>query len=280
MAFELDVPSFIFISSTHFHVKRHFLKKMPNSPFELVIVEVDLIWNVLLSLVSFTFWDFQRCHCGTLDLKMEQYIQMARLFETIAFHIDAWPFCGMWNISTFQNSLSVRNLSCFLEKCGTEFLGLKIMDHWKCARIWVSFSQFHLVISLIRIVSYRWFRGSFAFVSVFYGYLFHLDALIQDKKLKEIFPTIPSLNDLQSLEADGINPDIIVVDAEKDKKIFMLKQLSGALVKGLNNPALVIKKIAGLVSYTTFYFSHVQFPIESLIGHSYYMILQYFDAYV
>lgn len=28
----------------------------------------------------------------------------------------------------------------------------------------------------------------------------------------------------------------------------MLKQLSGALVKGLNNPALVIKKIAGLVS--------------------------------
>ena len=98
------------------------------------------------------------------------------------------------------------------------------------------------------------------------------DALIQDKKLKEIFPTIPSLNDLQSLEADGLNPDIIVVDAEKDKKIFMLKQLSGALVKGLNNPALVIKKIAGLVSSTTFYFSHVQFPVESLIGHCYYMI--------
>lgn len=72
-------------------------------------------------------------------------------------------------------------------------------------------------------------------------------SIIPDKKLKEIFPTIPSLNDLQSLEADGLKPDIIVVDVEKDKKIFMLKQLSGALVKGLNNPALVIKKIAGLV---------------------------------
>jgi hypothetical protein len=107
------------------------------------------------------------------------------------------------------------------------------------------------------------------------------DALIQDKKLKEIFPTIPSLNDLQSLEADGLKPDIIVVDVEKDKKIFMLKQLSGALVKGLNNPALVIKKIAGLVSYTTVCFSsHVQFPIGSLIGHCYYMILECFDAYM
>ncbi|EMS54897.1 hypothetical protein TRIUR3_23115 [Triticum urartu] len=72
-------------------------------------------------------------------------------------------------------------------------------------------------------------------------------SIIPDKKLKESFPTIPSLTDLQSLEADGLKPEIIVVDAEKDKKIFMLKQLSGALVKGLNNPALVIKKIAGLV---------------------------------
>lgn len=72
-------------------------------------------------------------------------------------------------------------------------------------------------------------------------------SIIPDKKLKEIFPTIPSLDDLQTLEADGLKADIIVVDAERDKKLFMWKQLSGALVKGLKSPALVIKKIAGLV---------------------------------
>ena len=73
---------------------------------------------------------------------------------------------------------------------------------------------------------------------------------MQDKKLKETFPTIPSLDDLQALEADGLKADIIIVDTERDKKVFMLKQLSAALVKGLNSsPALVIKKIAGLVSF-------------------------------
>lgn len=73
-------------------------------------------------------------------------------------------------------------------------------------------------------------------------------SIIPDKKLKENFPTIPSLDDLQTLEADGLKVDIIIVDVERDKKLFMLKQLSGALVKGLNSsPALVIKKIAGLV---------------------------------
>ncbi|TVU35574.1 hypothetical protein EJB05_17472 [Eragrostis curvula] len=73
-------------------------------------------------------------------------------------------------------------------------------------------------------------------------------SIIPDKKLKESFPTIPSLDDLQTLEADGLKADIIIVDTERDKKIFMLKQLSSALVKGLNSsPALVIKKIAGLV---------------------------------
>jgi hypothetical protein len=72
---------------------------------------------------------------------------------------------------------------------------------------------------------------------------------MQDKKLKETFPNIPSLDDLQALEADGLKADIIIVDTERDKKVFMLKQLSAALVKGLNSsPALVIKKIAGLVS--------------------------------
>ena len=73
---------------------------------------------------------------------------------------------------------------------------------------------------------------------------------MQDKKLKESFPTIPSLDDLQALESDGLKADIIIVDTERDKKVFMLKQLSAALVKGLNSsPALVIKKIAGLVSF-------------------------------
>ncbi|XP_062217685.1 serine/threonine-protein kinase EDR1-like [Phragmites australis] len=73
-------------------------------------------------------------------------------------------------------------------------------------------------------------------------------SIIPDKKLKEIFPTIPPLDDLQTLEADGLKADIIIVDTERDKKVFMLKQLSAALVKGLNSsPALVIKKIAGLV---------------------------------
>ena len=122
----------------------------------------------------------------------------------------------------------------------------------------------------------------FCFCSVLCGYVFSTcDALIQDKKLKESFPTIPSLTDLQSLEADGLKPEIIVVDAEKDKKIFMLKQLSGALVKGLNNPALVIKKIAGLVSSRKYnpvqvYFSHVQFLIGGLVDHCYGVILGYF----
>jgi hypothetical protein len=82
-----------------------------------------------------------------------------------------------------------------------------------------------------------------------YGYVVGCGSFIQDKKLKETFLTIPSLEDLQTLEADGLKADIIIVDIEKDKKIFMLKQLSAALVKGLNSsPALVIKKIAGLVS--------------------------------
>ncbi|XP_008655169.1 uncharacterized isoform X3 [Zea mays] len=72
-------------------------------------------------------------------------------------------------------------------------------------------------------------------------------SIIPDKKLKETFPTIPSLDDLQTLEADGLKADIIIVDTERDKKVFMLKQLSAALVKGLSSsPALVIKKIAGL----------------------------------
>lgn len=70
----------------------------------------------------------------------------------------------------------------------------------------------------------------------------------QDKRLKELFDSIPTLDDLHALGAEGFKADIIFVDAKKDKKLSMLKQLIVALVKGLNsNPAAVIKKIAGLV---------------------------------
>lgn len=51
------------------------------------------------------------------------------------------------------------------------------------------------------------------------------------------------------MELEGLIADVILVDAEKDRKLSMLKQLIVALVKGLNsNTAAVIKKIAGLVS--------------------------------
>ena len=71
---------------------------------------------------------------------------------------------------------------------------------------------------------------------------------IQDKKLKEIFDDIPTLDELYALGSEGVRADIILVDAVRDKKLSMLKQLIVALVKGLNsNPAAVIKKIAGLV---------------------------------
>ncbi|KAK8607124.1 hypothetical protein V6N13_052870 [Hibiscus sabdariffa] len=74
-------------------------------------------------------------------------------------------------------------------------------------------------------------------------------SIIPDKRLKERFDTIPTLEELHVLGGEGYRADIILVDAEKDKKLSMLKQLIVALVKGLNsNPAAVIKKIAGLVA--------------------------------
>ncbi|XP_042066724.1 serine/threonine-protein kinase EDR1-like [Salvia splendens] len=72
---------------------------------------------------------------------------------------------------------------------------------------------------------------------------------VPDKKLKELYEDIPTLEELNALEHEGLRADVILVDAEKDKKLSMLKQLIVALVKGLNsNAAAVIKKIAGLVS--------------------------------
>ncbi|XP_057796212.1 serine/threonine-protein kinase EDR1-like isoform X1 [Salvia miltiorrhiza] len=74
-------------------------------------------------------------------------------------------------------------------------------------------------------------------------------SVVPDKKLKELYEDIPTLEELNALEHEGLRADVILVDAEKDKKLSMLKQLIVALVKGLNsNAAAVIKKIAGLVS--------------------------------
>ncbi|XWS33041.1 hypothetical protein CRYUN_Cryun22dG0043600 [Craigia yunnanensis] len=74
-------------------------------------------------------------------------------------------------------------------------------------------------------------------------------SVILDKRLKELFDTIPTLEELRALDGEGYRADIILVEAEKDKKLSMLKQLIVALVKGLNsNPAAMIKKVAGLVS--------------------------------
>ncbi|XP_027061328.1 serine/threonine-protein kinase EDR1-like isoform X2 [Coffea eugenioides] len=74
-------------------------------------------------------------------------------------------------------------------------------------------------------------------------------SVVPEKRLKELFEDIPTLDELQALELQGLRADIILVDVEKDKKISMLKQLIATLVKGLNsNPAATIKKIAGLVS--------------------------------
>lgn len=56
------------------------------------------------------------------------------------------------------------------------------------------------------------------------------------------------MEELNALEHEGLRADVILVDAVKDRKLSMLKQLIVALVKGPNsNTAAVIKKIAGLV---------------------------------
>ncbi|XP_041994279.1 serine/threonine-protein kinase EDR1-like isoform X1 [Salvia splendens] len=69
-----------------------------------------------------------------------------------------------------------------------------------------------------------------------------------ERRFKELFDTIPSIDELQALDADGLRPNVILVDARKDKKLSMLKQLAVTLVRGLNpNPAAITKKLAGLV---------------------------------
>ncbi|XP_016545273.1 RAF proto-oncogene serine/threonine-protein kinase isoform X3 [Capsicum annuum] len=74
-------------------------------------------------------------------------------------------------------------------------------------------------------------------------------SVVPEKRLKECFEDIPTLDELHALELEGLGADVILVDAKKDKKLSMLKQLIVTLVKGLNsNPAAMIKKIAGLVA--------------------------------
>ncbi|XP_073150820.1 serine/threonine-protein kinase EDR1-like isoform X2 [Henckelia pumila] len=74
-------------------------------------------------------------------------------------------------------------------------------------------------------------------------------SVVPEKKLKELYEDIPTLEELRGLEHEGLRAEVILVDAEKDKKLSMLKQYIVPLVKGLNrNPAAMIKKIAGLVS--------------------------------
>ncbi|CAH9109531.1 unnamed protein product [Cuscuta epithymum] len=74
-------------------------------------------------------------------------------------------------------------------------------------------------------------------------------SIVPERRIKELFEDIPTIDELHALEREGLRADIVLVDAEKDKKLCMLKQLTVALVKGLNsNPAAMVKKIAGLVA--------------------------------
>ncbi|KAL0848390.1 hypothetical protein Bca101_021637 [Brassica carinata] len=74
-------------------------------------------------------------------------------------------------------------------------------------------------------------------------------SVIPDNKLKQLFNSIPTLEDLHALGEEGLKADVILVDFQKDKKLFRQKQLITKLVSGLNSkPAAVIKKIAGLVA--------------------------------
>lgn len=90
-------------------------------------------------------------------------------------------------------------------------------------------------------------------------------SVIHDKRLKDHFHDIPTLEELHNLELEGLRADIILVDSQKDKKLSMLKQLISTLVKGLNsNPAAIIKKIAVLVSD---FYKRPQFDSPVKAGH-------------
>ncbi|KAF5764845.1 putative protein kinase TKL-CTR1-DRK-1 family [Helianthus annuus] len=73
-------------------------------------------------------------------------------------------------------------------------------------------------------------------------------SILSEKRLKEKYEMIPSLEELHALELEGFRLNVIVVDMQKDKKVTMLQQLALTLARGLtSNPAAVIKKLGGLV---------------------------------
>ncbi|OIW19974.1 hypothetical protein TanjilG_31848 [Lupinus angustifolius] len=93
----------------------------------------------------------------------------------------------------------------------------------------------------------------------------------RETRLKELFDSIPTLEELFALGGEGCRADIILVDSEKDKKLTMLKQLILALVKGLNsNLPAIIKKIAGVVC--DFYKRpSVESPAKAALDEAYHM---------
>lgn len=96
-------------------------------------------------------------------------------------------------------------------------------------------------------------------------------SVIPEKRLKEHFDTIPTLEELHALGAEGVRADAILVDFKKDRKLTMLKQLMLTLVKGANsNPATTIKKIAGLV-YDVYKRPNVESPAKAALEESSHM---------
>ncbi|CAI0449110.1 unnamed protein product [Linum tenue] len=93
-----------------------------------------------------------------------------------------------------------------------------------------------------------------------------------DKRLKEHFECLPTLDELHALGNEALTADVIVVDFRKDKKLSMLKQLIVALVRGLSaNPASMIKKIVGLVS--DFYKRpSVDSPVRTSVEENYHLL--------
>ncbi|XP_019430161.1 PREDICTED: serine/threonine-protein kinase EDR1-like isoform X2 [Lupinus angustifolius] len=96
-------------------------------------------------------------------------------------------------------------------------------------------------------------------------------SVVPETRLKELFDSIPTLEELFALGGEGCRADIILVDSEKDKKLTMLKQLILALVKGLNsNLPAIIKKIAGVVC--DFYKRpSVESPAKAALDEAYHM---------
>ncbi|PHT35640.1 hypothetical protein CQW23_23340 [Capsicum baccatum] len=60
-------------------------------------------------------------------------------------------------------------------------------------------------------------------------------SVVPEKRLKECFEDIPTLDDLHALELEGLGADVILVDAKKDKKLSMLKQLIVTQLKSCSN---------------------------------------------